>query len=98
VDISNILMRRYPGKLWGILDDKYENLEWLDESPKPTKKELEKLWPEVKREMEIESAQAMRRIAYAQKSDGLFFKYQAGEVTEEEWRSARQEVKDKYPY
>jgi hypothetical protein len=39
-----------------------------------------------------------RQAAYTAEADPLFFKWQAGEDTEEEWKAKRQEIRDRYPY
>jgi len=36
--------------------------------------------------------------AYTAEADPLFFKYQAGEVTKEEWLAKREEIRSRYPY
>lgn len=43
-----------------------------------------------------QQAQSQRRRAYQIESDGLFFKWQAGESTEQAWLAARAAVKAKY--
>lgn len=45
-----------------------------------------------------ETVEVERRAAYASEADPLFFKWQAGEATEEEWKAKRQEIRDRYPY
>lgn len=35
--------------------------------------------------------------ALAERTDGMFFKFEAGEITKEEWLAARQLVIDEYP-
>ena len=45
-----------------------------------------------------EQQEANRQAAYTAEADPLFFKWQAGEGTEEEWKSKRQEIRDRYPY
>jgi hypothetical protein len=45
-----------------------------------------------------EQQESSRQIAYNQEADPLFFKWQAGEATEEEWLAKRQEIRDRYPY
>ena len=45
----------------------------------------------------IEEIDLNRKIAYHLEADPLFFKYQRGEVTKEEWLNKIQEIKDKYP-
>ena len=42
--------------------------------------------------------EAKRHAAYTAEADPLFFKWQAGEGTEEEWKAKRQEIRDSYPY
>lgn len=46
----------------------------------------------------LEAAQDARHAAYTAEADPLFFKWQAGEGTEEEWKAKRQEIRDRYPY
>lgn len=40
----------------------------------------------------------LRRIAYQQEADPLFFMSQRGEATVEEWQAKVQEIKARYPY
>jgi hypothetical protein len=40
---------------------------------------------------------ALRHAAYVAESDPLFFQYQAGEITEQEWLDKRAEIKSRYP-
>jgi hypothetical protein len=44
-----------------------------------------------------EQATAQRRTAYEQEADPLFFKYQRGEATEQEWLDKIAEIKARYP-
>lgn len=55
MDIAMVLTRKYPGALWNLIDDDYTKLEWLSDSPKPTKKALEALWPDVQAEIAAEA-------------------------------------------
>lgn len=45
-----------------------------------------------------EEQEAKRQAAYTAEADPLFFKWQAGEATGEEWKAKRQEIRDRYPY
>jgi len=47
MEIKLILETNYKGKIWALIGEDYEGLEWLDESPKPTKTKLESEWPGV---------------------------------------------------
>lgn len=42
--------------------------------------------------------EARRQAAFAAEADPLFFQWQAGEATEEEWKAKRQEIRDRFPY
>ena len=46
----------------------------------------------------IASAQAQRQAAYTVEADPLFFKWQAGEGTKEDWEAKREEIRARYPY
>ena len=98
MDIAAILTDKYPGAQWSLDGDDYEGLEWLDDSPKPTKKALETAWPEVQHARAMEAVEIARQVAYAQTADPLFFQYQRGEVTEAEWLAAVEAVKTAHPY
>jgi len=98
MDIANILTDKYPGTFWSLDGDDYEGLEWLDDTPKPTKKALEALWPEVQHARAVASVERARQAAYQETADPLFFEYQRGDATEAEWLAAVQAVKDAHPY
>ena len=54
MDISAILSRKFDAE-WTLNGDDYTGLTWLSDSPKPTKKALEALWPEVQAEIAAEA-------------------------------------------
>lgn len=45
----------------------------------------------------IDNATQLRQSAYITEADPLFFKWQAGEATQEEWAAKRQEIKERFP-
>ena len=100
MDIVAILERKYPSTQWALDGSDYSGLEWLDDSPKPTEKELEALWPEVQYEVAYAAVSQQRALAYAAPggSDGVFFKWQRGEATEQEWLDAVQAINEAHPY
>lgn len=55
ISYTAILNREYAGSQWTLNGDDYEGLVWLSDTDKPTKKELDDLWPEVQSEMLAES-------------------------------------------
>jgi hypothetical protein len=45
-----------------------------------------------------EEQQSNRAAAYTEEADPLFFKYQRGEATEQEWLDKIEEIRIRYPY
>jgi hypothetical protein len=43
IDYSQILTENYAGKVWSLVGNSYDGLEWNDPSPKPTQAELDAL-------------------------------------------------------
>ena len=48
-------------------------------------------------EKKAAEAEANRKAAYIAEADPLFFKWQAGEGTQEEWQAKREEIRQRYP-
>jgi hypothetical protein len=63
IDYVKILQRRYQGKQWWIQENDYATLDWLDDSPKPSKATLDGLWASVQTEIadETSAKQAARQ-------------------------------------
>ena len=55
MDIAIILTRKFEGTEWTLSGDSYSGLTWLSDTPKPTKKALEALWPDVQAEIAAEA-------------------------------------------
>jgi len=98
MDIAMILERRYPGSEWTLNGDNYNGLTWLSDTPKPTLAELEAEWAQVEYEVAHAKVVADRQAAYRDDSDPVFFDFQRGEATEQDWLDAVQAVKDAHPY
>ena len=54
--------------------------------------------PEQLLSAERAAAQSARQAAFQREADPLFFKWQAGEGTEEAWQAKRAEIRERYPY
>jgi len=94
-----VLTVNYPGTNWVMNGDDYSGLEWLDESPKPTKAALEKQVPDAQYKLELGTVQEQRRQAYVIESDPLAFKYQETELAEDKaaWLAKKAEIQARYP-
>jgi hypothetical protein len=55
MDITEILLSKYPNTQWTVNGDSYEGLTWLSESTKPTKSQLEAFWPAVQAELQAKA-------------------------------------------
>ena len=97
-DYAAVLSAEYPDAEWSLSGDDYAGLTWLSDSPKPTQAELDAAWPAVQSARALAQAQAARAAAYREESDPLFFRWQRGEGTEQEWLDAVEAIRDRHPY
>ena len=98
VDYAAVLTANYPGAQWTLNGDTYDGLVWLSDSAKPTQEELNAAWSSVQYANQYAAVEAARLAAYEQTSDPLFFKWQRGDGTEQEWLDAVAAVKAANPY
>jgi hypothetical protein len=56
IDYALILTRKYEGSEWTLDANDYAELNWISDSPKPSKKTLDDLWETVQAEIEAEKA------------------------------------------
>jgi hypothetical protein len=66
IDYATILIRKYKGSEWILNGDDYEGLNWLSNTTKPTKKELDDLWSVVKDEIKAEAEAKVQAKAIAE--------------------------------
>ena len=94
--ISDALQSLRPGAEWVLRGD---DLEWMDAvQTEPTAAEIEAEVARLTAEQPRKEAESNRASAYRTEADPLFFQYQAGEVTKEEWLAKREEIRARYPY
>jgi hypothetical protein len=98
INYVSILDSRYPGAQWSLNGDTYDGLTWLENTQKPSQAELDAAWPAVQREQQTKIVESQRKAAYTIESDPVFFQWQRGDATEQEWLDAVEAVKAKYPY
>jgi hypothetical protein len=66
--------------------------------------EIDGVWTQVweivplPEEQQLENLKAARESAYRKEADPLFFKYQRGEIEQQEWLDKVAEIKDRYNY
>ncbi len=98
MDIAMILTRRYPGTEWTLNGDSYSGLTWLSEGDAPSEAELQAEWTQVQYEVAHDTVEKTRADQYRQISDPIFFQYQRGTKTEQDWLDSVQYIKDNNPY
>lgn len=76
----------------------YNNFVWLDDRPQPTQQECEAAAAGINAVLEQKEAESARRKAYRAEADPLFFGWQRGENTEQEWLDKVAEIRGRYPY
>ena len=99
-NIRRVLLTHYPDAQWSISGNRYDTLDWYGPGAKPSLGELES-WSEEEfsgPEYLFEEMRQARASAYRLEADPLFFKWQAGEGTEQEWLAKREEIRARYPY
>ncbi len=88
IDISKALIALRPGALWTLDGNVYEGITWLDtEQTIPTKEEVES-W------IDPNTYKHQRAFEYPSFADQFDLLYHGGY---DAWKSAIQDVKDKYP-
>ena len=65
-DYPAILTRHHQGSEWTLNGDEYDGLTWLSDTPKPSKAELDALWPET-----LEMIQAEKQAVVDAKASAL---------------------------
>jgi hypothetical protein len=97
-DYVAVLQANYAGSVWSIAGNDYATLEWFSKSTKPTQAELDAQWPIVDYNNQVTTVETTRRTQYEAQSDGLFFEWQRGTNTKENWETAVEAVKNANPY
>lgn len=99
MDIALILTKNYQGSEWSLDGDDYSGLNWMSDTPKPTKAALEKQWPAIEYQVQLDAVAEQRRAAYVLESDPLNFKYQETELPEDKaaWLAKKAEIQARYP-
>ena len=102
IDLSLYLAQLHTGQWWTwkdpSADQTHENVQVLDKSKKlPSKSECEAGIKALQAEWDEREIDQQRQSAYQAESDPLFFKYQAGEATEQDWLDKRNEIKARIP-
>jgi len=99
-DYALVLGALYPGAEWSISGNEYSTLNWVEDSPKPTKKRLDEAWPQVQHDLAVAAIQQQRQDRYRAEADPLYFEAARGEggVTMADWEAKVAQIKAELPY
>jgi hypothetical protein len=99
-DYVAVLQWAYPGSEWSIQDNDYDTLLWYSDTSKPTKVELDALWVDTQQAVAFAEVELARHAEYTAPGgpDSVFFRWQRGDATEQEYLDSVQAVKDANPY
>ena len=97
-DYTAVLVANYAGTEWSIAGNDYATLEWYSEGTAPTQAELDAQWPTVDYNNQYAEVETTRRTQYEAQSDGLFFEWQRGTNTKENWEAEVEAIKNANPY
>lgn len=102
MDLTQAIQHIMPDAQFVIRGNTYEGIEWMDERPMPTQKEVEDAIEylrsdEYKAIQKNEMISRQRAKKYRNESDPIFFKWQRGEATEQEWKDKVAEIRERIP-
>ena len=98
MDLSAVLTYLRPNAEWALNGDTYDGLNWFGPGDPPTLAECETAWPTVRTLQSNKVASAQRHQAFIAEADPLFFAWQRGEGTEQEWLDKVADIRARYPY
>lgn len=98
MNIVCVLQYLRPGEEWSLDGDSYDGLEWISNTQKPTLQEIENAWSLAENAMINKETESSRKIAFQLEADPLFFGWQRGENTQQEWLDKVEEIRQRYPY
>ena len=96
IDYSLILCTNYAGKAWSV-GETYDSFQWLDESPKPTKEELDSQWDSVKAKISANAYIAKRAAEYPPITDYIDGVVKGDQAQIDKYIADCLAVKAKYP-
>jgi hypothetical protein len=97
IDYSLILTTHYSNKQWILKGNSYNELDWFDDSVKPTQAELDGLWEATETTKNNNAYKNQREREYPSIQEQLDMQYWDAINSTTTWQDAIQAVKNKYP-
>lgn len=93
IDYTLILIEKYKGSYWSINGDSYEGLNWLSDSPKPTKEELDAQWEEVLSTRKKQDCKTQAQVLLSESDWADLVSVRSNLQNIDEWDNYRNEVR-----
>jgi hypothetical protein len=89
-----------PNSVWSCTGDPdvYENYVWGGPENQPSKDECDSALVTIEAEKAHDQVKRARQAAYQAEADPLYFGFQRGENTEQDWLDKVAEIRARYPY
>ena len=97
IDYTLILSTNYVGKKWMLNGDSYDGLNWLDESIKPTKEELDSQWEAIQAKIAANAYKAKRASEFPPITDYIDGVVKGDQAQIDKYIADCLAVKAKYP-
>jgi hypothetical protein len=98
MDLPAVFQYLRPNAEWSLNGDTYIGLVWIGPGDAPTESECVEAWPLVQTALNNSIARNNRHRAFVAEADPLFFAWQRGENTEQDWLTKCAEIRARYPY
>jgi hypothetical protein len=98
IKIAEAISSLNPKAAFSIENNDYSTIQWTPshEGIKPTIEKVQAELARLEAEAPNKKAKKNRFRDYQKESDPLFFKWQVGEATEEQWKAKRTEIKARH--
>jgi len=102
--LTNVIRFLVPGAQCAVYgevsnaDEYVAQVTWLDDRPQPTWEAIQTARPAAEAAEANAIARTNRHQAFVAEADPLYFAWQRGEATEEDWLAKCAEIRARYPY
>lgn len=83
---------------YGGAEPDYSAIAWMDDRTQPSREECDEAWPALEVELADANAKNARANAFRNEADPVFFAWQRGEKTEQEWLDKVADIRARFPY
>lgn len=100
ITYAQAFARLAPGATWKCDGDlnNYDNFTWLSDQPQPSKADCDAILANLEAEQAHDRVKQARQSAYQVEADPLYFGWQRGENTEQDWLDKVADIRARYPY